>query len=587
MTVAGVRFPVIWRYLLPYRKPIAAGIGALIAVNVVGVWIPLLARDVIDALAPGFTLGELMQGVCMLVLLATAMAALRLLSRMLVFGVGREAELRLRQQIFDHLLCQEPGWLAEMRTGEIISRSTYDVENIRRLLGFAALNLVNTAMVYALQLPAMLSIDVELTIAAVAVYPMLLLVVRLFGGRMMRLQRRQQERQANLSDLIQEDLAGISAIKIYSQEANEHKAFGLLNRRYRDAALALAKMRSILFPMLEKISSISLLILLAMGASRLEASAAGQAAGLSVGSFIALLLYAERLVFPTTLLGFTLNTFQTGQVSLDRVERLLSRQPRIHDPDRTRELVPDPAGRLAVKDLSYAYPGSSRLALNGVTFELNAGELVALVGAVGCGKSTLARALGLMIEVKPGSVFLDRQDITQLRLNDLRSRVAMVPQEAFLFTATLEDNVRYGRPEVGRQEVETSAEAAQLRKDIEAFPKGLETLVGERGITLSGGQRQRTALARALLQESPLLILDDALASVDNATAAGILRDLRNNRRNTVLFITHQLSAAAGCDRIMVMDSGRIVQLGSHSELVKQTGPYQQLWKRQTIENRF
>ena len=591
MTVAGVRLLAIWHYLLPYRKTIAAGVVALVAVNLIGVWIPLVARDVIDALAPGFTLEELVRGAFALIGLATVMAVLRLLSRMLVFGIGREAELNLRQQIFEHLLRQEPGWLAEMRAGEVISRSTYDVENVRRLLGFASLNLVNTAMVYGLQLPVMLAIDVELTIAAVAVYPLLFLVVRLFGGRMMRLQRRQQECQANLSDLIQEDLSGISAIKIYSQQANEHNAFSILNRRYRDAALALARTRSILFPMLEKIGSISLLILLALGASRLEANAAGQADGLTVGTFIALLLYAERLVFPTTLLGFTLNTLQTGQVSLDRVEELLSRQPRIHDPAVASELVPEPTGRLVVQDLSYAYPGSNRLVLDGLSFALNAGELVALVGAVGCGKSTLARALGLMIDIQPGCIFLDDQDVTQLRLQDLRSRVSMVPQEAFLFTATLEDNVRYGKPEAGRPLVETVALAAQLRKDIAAFPQGLETLVGERGVTLSGGQRQRTALARALLLESPLLILDDALASVDNATAAGILQDLRSNRRNrrrnTVLFITHQLSAAAGCDRVMVMDAGRIVQLGGHAELLEQAGPYRQLWDRQTIEDRM
>ena len=591
MTVAGVRLLAIWHYLLPYRKAIAAGVVALVALNLIGVWIPLVARDVVDGLAPGFTTGELVRGALALIGLATVMAVLRLLSRMLVFGVGREAELNLRQQIFEHLLRQEPGWLAEMRAGEVISRSTYDVENVRRLLGFASLNLVNTAMVYGLQLPVMLAIDVELTIAAVAVYPLLFLVVRLFGGRMMRLQRRQQECQANLSDLIQEDLTGISAIKIYSQQANEHDAFDTLNRRYRNAALALAGTRSVLFPMLEKIGSISLLILLALGASRLEAGADGRPDALTVGTFVALLLYAERLVFPTTLLGFTLNTLQTGQVSLDRVEQLLSRQPQINDPAVATDLVPEPAGRLVVKDLSFAYPGSNRLVLDGLSFTLDAGELVALVGAVGCGKSTLARALGLMINVQPGCIFLDDQDVTQLRLKDLRSRIAMVPQEAFLFTATLEDNVRYGKPDVGRPAVETVARAAQLRKDIAAFPRGLDTLVGERGVTLSGGQRQRTALARALLLQSPLLILDDALASVDNATAAGILQDLRSNHRNrcgnTVLFITHQLSAAAACDRVMVMDAGHVVQLGGHAELMAEAGPYRQLWDRQTIEDRM
>ena len=584
MASVGVQFRRLQRHLAPHGKRLAAGAAALMVLNLIGAVLPLLVQDTIDRLVPGFIMVDLVGGAAKLLGLATAMAAVRMASRLLVFQVGVSVETDLRQQLFDHLLGQEPAWLSRMRTGELVTRATYDVNNIRRMLGFAVLNLVNVVMVYGMQLPAMVSIDPGLSVAALSLHPAMLLLVQLFGRRMARLQRRQQEHLSELSDLIQEDLAGISAIKIYGQQANEHEAFGVLNRHYRNAALSLAKLRSTLFPALEKISNLSLLLLLALGAARLEAAAMGDPRGLSIGGFVALLLYAERLVFPTALFGFTLNVFQVGQVSLERVEEVLARQPQITDPAAAQPLAPHPAGQLQVQNLHYRYPDSNREVLAGVSFALQPGEMVALVGAVGCGKSTIARLLGRMIDPPEKSVFLDGQDIRQLRLDDLRSRIAMVPQEAYLFTATMEDNLRYGQPDTERQQVIHYAGAAQLSQDIEAFPRGLDTMVGERGITLSGGQRQRSALARALLQQAPLLVLDDALASVDNATASGILENLRQHRQNTVLFISHQLAAAACCDRVLVMDAGRIVQSGQHQTLLRQSGPYRQLWNRQAVE---
>jgi len=582
--MAAIRFGLIQRYLRPYRRTVLLGVAALVVVNLLSVTIPLMVRGVIDDLQDGFTYSDVLRQAGIIVLLATVMGGVRLLSRMLVFGVGRQVEAQLKQKIFDHMLRQEPGWVQSTGSGEVISRATSDVENVRRLLGFAVLSLTNTALAYALTLPAMLAIDPLLSLAAVGLYPLMLVTVRLFGGRMMRQQRRQQEALGELSDLIQEDLSGISAIKIYGQERTEREAFERRNKRYRDDALQLARTRSTLFPLLEGISSISLLLLLALGSGQLESGR------LSIGDLVALILYVERLVFPTALLGFTLNTFQTGQVSLERVEELLRRTPRIQSPATPRP-VPQRTGSQAAgieaRGLTLRYPDAERNTLEDVSFRLSPGELVAVVGPVGCGKTTLARALGRMVEVPQGQLYLDGTDITALELEQLRQQVALVPQEGYLFTATLADNLRYGDPDADQSRVEQAAEQARLAADVRGFPDRYNTLVGERGITLSGGQRQRTALGRALLVQAPLLVLDDALASVDNNTAAEILSSIRGQQDRTVLMISHQLSAAAACDRILVLDEGRLVQEGHHNALLEQPGTYRRLWEREQAEEQL
>ncbi|MFM1812187.1 MAG: hypothetical protein RLZZ336_1125 [Cyanobacteriota bacterium] len=577
--MAAPRLALILRYLRPHRRIVLLGMAALVVVNLLSVSIPLLVRGVVDDLQDGFALSDVLRQALLIGVLASLMAGVRLYSRMLVFGVGRQVEADLKQRIFDHLLLQEPGWVQTTGSGEVISRATSDVENVRRLLGFAVLSLTNTALAYALTLPAMLAIDPWLSLAAVGLYPLMLMVVRLFGGRMMRQQRRQQEALAGLSDLVQEDLSGISAIKIYGQEPTEQAAFAGRNRVYRDAALNLARTRSTLFPLLEGISSLSLLLLLALGSGQLESGR------LTIGDLVALILFVERLVFPTALLGFTLNTFQTGQVSLERVEDLLSRTPRIVSPAVPVSVPAQQRGRVEARDLTVYYPGAARPALAGVSFAIEPGELVAVVGPVGCGKTTLARALGRLVEVPQGQLLIDGVDVTALALEDLRRQVALVPQEGFLFTSTLADNLRYGDPAAPLSEVERVARQARLEGDIKGFPDGYQTLVGERGITLSGGQRQRTALGRALLLEAPLLVLDDALASVDNTTAAEILQSVRQQSGmaggRTVLMISHQLSAAAGADRVLVLDNGRLVQQGLHQQLLAVEGTYRRLWERQ------
>jgi ATP-binding cassette subfamily B protein len=391
----------------------------------------------------------------------------------------------------------------------------------------------------------------------------------------------QQESLSKLSDLIQEDLSGISAIKIYAQEEAEKKEFNNFNNVYRNSAIKLARTASTLFPLLQGISSISLLILLGLGTSQLENGF------ITIGGLVALILFVERLVFPTALLGFTLNTFQLGQVSLDRVEEIFQNNPKITDKPKAKSIKKKVKGLIEAKNLKIKYEGAKFNSLNRLNFKINPGELIAIVGPVGCGKTTLAKSLGRTIEIPDGQLFLDNIDIKNIKLRDLRKHIAIVPQEAFLFTSTISENLKFGDPKASRNVVKKSAVNAGLIDDINSFPEGFKTIVGERGITLSGGQRQRTALGRALLVDASVVVLDDALASVDNKTAAKIIEEMRGNKSKTILMISHQLSVAATCDRVLVMDQGEIVQEGIHKDLITTNGLYKKLWEREIATNKI
>ncbi|WP_413355501.1 ABC transporter ATP-binding protein [Prochlorococcus marinus] len=575
----NLKFKVISKYLKPYKKEFFIGALALLIVNILSVVIPLEVKNIIDQLQKGFSSEFVISKSFLLIFLATCMGLIRLFSRQIVFGIGRKVEVNLRQKLFDHLLIQDPEWIQKKGSGDIISRATSDVENIRRLLGCTVLSLCNIVLAYSFTIPSMFAINKTLTISALIIFPVILGIVSLFGGRMVSQRKSQQESLSKLSDLIQEDLSGISAIKIYSQENSEKKEFNIYNNAYRNSAIKLARTASTLFPLLQGISSISLLILLGLGTFQLDSGF------ISIGGLVALILYVERLVFPTALLGFKLNTFQLGQVSLDRVEEIFQNHPNIVDGANSKFLKRKIKGSLEARDLTIKYPGSLFNSLNGLNFKIHPGELIAIVGPVGCGKTTLARALGRTIEIPQDQLFLDEIDVKNIKLGDLRKNISIVPQEAFLFTSTISENLRFGEPKASNGLVKKSAKKAGLIDDVNNFPQKFQTIVGERGITLSGGQRQRTALGRALLVNSPIIVLDDALASVDNKTAARIIGEIRDRKNKTIIMISHQLSVAATCDRVLVMDNGEIVQEGNHNDLVKEEGLYKKLWERELAAN--
>ena len=576
--MATTRLRQLIAYLRPHWRNMVLGMIALLVVNGLGVYIPLLIRDSIDNLRQGFSFEDIFKAVILIVILASLSWGIRMLSRLWIFGVGRDVEFSLKQGIFEHLLTLEPSYFSTHTSGDLINRATSDVDNIRRLVGFALLSLANTVLAYGLTLPAMLAINVSLSLLAIAVYPLMLITVSIFSGRLQEQQLKVQEKLSDLSQLIQEDMSGMALIKIYAQEDNERRAFAQKNRQLLKANLKLAQTRNLLFPLIEGLSYISFLLLLAFGTSAINQGL------ISIGDFVALIILVERLVFPTALLGFTITAYQRGEVSVDRVEAIFYAQPKIKNVSHPQPVsISSLQGNITAKNLTYTYPGDKYQSLQDINFTIEPGELIAIVGPIGSGKTTLANTLPRLLDISENHLFLDGCDITKMELNDLRTSIAYVPQDSFLFSTSILNNIRYGDPLEDIFAVECAAKQAQIHEEILNFPKQYETVVGERGITLSGGQRQRTALARALLMNSPILILDDALSSVDNETATHILDNLSKERQRTIIFISHQMSAAAQTDRIFVMDNGRIVQMGTHQKLVKQSGLYQNLWQQHQL----
>lgn len=593
--MARLSFTKVGEYLRPYYGTLALGVAALIVVNGLAVLLREVIRSVVARLEElggkpnpvttplstflsGFDpIESLLWAAGLIMVIACLTWVIRMASRMWIFGVGRGVEYDLKQKIFDHLLVLPPSYFNQQSAGDIISIVTSDVENIRRLLGFALLSLADTFFAYGLTLPVMIGIDLRLSLLALMPYPFMMLLVRSFGSKMRDEQQVVQESIADVSTLLQEDLNNMALIKTYAQEENERRAFQQKNEELLEANLQMARTRNFLFPALGGIVGISLLIILGLGGGMIIDGS------FELSSLITLILCVEDLTFPTALLGFTLTVIQRGQVSIDRVEGILAVPPAIIDPPEPVNLnYQRIEGRLEVRNLSFTYPGSKEVILQDISFTVNPGETLAIIGAIGAGKSTLANLIPRLQAVQPGTIFIDGIDITKMAVKDLRTIVTYVPQESFLFSLPILENIRYGKPDATLSQVEYFAEQAHIQSEILYFPQKYDTLVGERGITLSGGQRQRTALARALLMDSPILVLDDALSSVDNQTATNILLNLPKNK--TVIFITHKLSAAMNCDRILLLDRGQIKALGTHQELLATSPIYNKLWQQYSLE---
>lgn len=523
---------------------------------------------------------RLWSAIGLLLLFSTLAGLFRFGMRKMIIDVSRLAERDFRDGLFRHLLSLSPSFYDRTMTGDVVTRLSSDIDALRTVMGPGLMYLAQTVITVPLILVLMMLIDVPLSLVALAPLVIVPFLVLAFSNELHRRSREVQDQMSTLSNMVQETLAGQRVVKVFNQEAAEEAKFGEINEEYVRRGLRFARLFAGFFPLLHGVFAAGLMITVWVGGVRLMSGA------IDFGDLSSVLLWIFELYWPLISLGWVMSLFQRGAASMERIREF---QREVSDvADREPAPAPLPArlrGEIEFRQLTFTYPGASTPALTDITLHIPAGRTLGIVGLTGAGKSTLAALVARLYRVPPGTLFIDGVDINALPLAWLRRHIGFVAQETFLFSESIEDNIRFGRPEAPRSEVEIAAELSQLDDQIAGFPRQYETMLGERGINLSGGQRQRAAIARATLLSPPILILDDALSSVDTDTEDRILRGLRGvMRERTTLIIAHRISTVMHADEIIVLDGGRVAERGTHAQLILREGLYAQLHEKQLLE---
>ncbi len=571
------------RTLLPYYRPywrgLVAGMFFILVSNVFTIVGPFIVKLAIDGLTADLTRTRIIQYAVLLVAAALVAGAARFGMRKFLNGISRKIETDLRNDLFAHLLRLPPQFYDRWRTGDLMSRATNDLQAVRQVAGPAIMYLVNTITIGAMALGLMIWISPSLTL--IAMIPMVLMpgLVIWLGKKINVRFERIQEQFSEISNFAQENLAGIRIVKAYGREADRSRAFGVLNAEYRRRNMDLAKIWAAFFPVLTFMGGLGSVLVLWIGGREVIAGA------ITVGDFVAFGFYLVLLMWPMIAVGWVTNQIQRGAASMGRINSLLAEPHVIEDPPSPIAL-PSVRGEIEFRDVSFRYPGTERWVLKNVSFHIEPGQTVAVVGGTASGKTTLVRLIPRLYDVGAGSVEVDGVDVRQMRLEDLRDSVGVVPQDPFLFSMPLRRNLTMGQPGLeGTERLDRALDIAQLRATLHVLPEGLDTALGERGINLSGGQKQRATIARALYRETPILILDDSLSAVDTLTEQAILAGLRQFMHDrTSIIVSHRVTAVAGADLILVLEDGEIVERGTHAELLSLRGVYTRLLERQLLE---
>ncbi len=543
------------------------GVVLLATYNFCQYWIDLLLTDAMsglleDRLGHSRTIGLAM------VFAAVLAFVTRVLSRLTIFNAGRYAEYELRTALLHHLHRLGPSFYRRMSTGDIMSRVTNDLQQVRGLLGFGVLNLFNTMFGLVSALAIMLQFSVKLTIASLAPLPLLFVVMRMYSKRMYLRQRENQEALGDLGGRVQSSIAGVRVVRAFALEEAELASFEVQNRSYLDKALVLAKLRGSMWPVMQSITMLGVLVVFWYGGHLIVKGE------FKAEQFLSFYRALFRLTWPLAALGFLVSVLQRGRAGYARLREVFDSQPDVVDGPQQ---LPPAAPELVVRNLTFGY--GAEPVLRDLSLEVRPGERVAIVGRTGAGKSTLGALLARLHSTPRGSIFLGGVDICDLPLSVLRKCVLYNQQLPFLFSTTVGRNVAYSldtpEDEAAEGVIRHAAREAQLEDEIAALPEGFDTVVGERGVQLSGGQKQRVALARALVAEPKILVLDDPLSAVDAKTETALLDALDRHREGeTLILITHRVSAAARCDRVVVMDKGRVIEQGRHDQLARAGGLY-------------
>lgn len=553
-------------YLVKYKWGYLYGFALLIAINALAAYIPQLIKrgvenlEQLNSIKDISLIKDLDFLILLILVLAIVMAIIRVASRRVIFGIGRSVEYDLKKSIFNHMVIMEPAFFTKQKTGDLISIITNDVQSLRALAGFAMLNIANTLIAFTIIIPLMYKLNSELTLMFLTIVPLILVFVTIISRRLKLYQELVLEKLGELSHFIEQNLSGIHIIKTYAQEDSEINRFSKVNDNLLFNYIKLVKYRSMVGPTMKVIASIGFILLLYIGGKAVISD------GFSLGDFAAYSLYIERLIWPVATLGWLVTVIYRAIVSGNRIESILTQEPKIKDQASSID----------------KNTFENQINLAKLSCKIQKGSTVGVVGTIGSGKSTIAKKIMHLIELEPNEITIDNTDLREIKLSSLRTLINLVLQENFLFSTTIKENIAYAK-DLSDEEIMELAKLTNIHDEIMNLPKQYDTVIGERGVTLSGGQRQRIAIARALAINPEILILDDALSSVDNDTASKIFHNIQEMRLGkTTIFITHKIHAIKEADQIIAMDKMKIVESGKHDELIKlESGIYKMLWEAQ------
>ncbi|MEO8027849.1 MAG: ABC transporter ATP-binding protein [Bryobacteraceae bacterium] len=564
-------------YLLRHRRSLILGMGSLLIKDILGASLPLVIRMGVDEMTRTFRVETVLW-------LAAALAGLSVLKgifqywmRVILIGLSRDIEYELRNELFAKLTTLDLSYYGRTRTGDILARATNDLNAVRMMLGPAVMYWFETSLTLVLAVGVMMYVDPRLTLLALMPAPLVSFAVIFFGRRIHDRFEAIQTMFSGISSRVQENLAGVRVVRAYAQEEAEIEHFAVLNREYIGENIRLARLSGFFMPLLQALTGMGFMIVLWAGGYRVLQGS------LSIGSFVMFNTYMGMLIWPMIAMGWVVNLMQRGTASLGRIRDILEQSPSITPPLQPKVLPTPIRGEVDLDDIVVRF--GDRTALNGVSMRIEAGSTVAIVGHTGSGKTTLVNLIPRLLDPESGVVRIDGVDLRDLDPEQVRREIGFVPQETYLFSALLSENIAFGVKDATPEQILEAAEIAGLGPDLASFPNGLDTVVGERGLTLSGGQKQRTAIARAVLRNPRVLILDDALSSVDTMTEERILRALSGVMRGrTTILISHRVSTVRHASRIFVIEHGRVAEQGNHDELVLAGGYYADLYQKQLLE---